>query len=181
MAKMNNGLVFWITGLSGSGKTTVANGLSLTLREHGMPIVLLDGDQLREIFDNTLYSREARLTLSQRYATLCAMISEQGIHVIIATISMFHQTQAWNRAHINNYIEVYLKVPLDILKQRDTKAIYSAAKKEKLTNIVGLDLDVEEPIAPDILIENYGDVTPESAVKKIVACVSQRVGSLIHE
>ena len=107
----------WITGLSGAGKSTLARKVCEILRNSGEIVVCLDGDQLREIFnaaDNSKinHGREARLSLAMQYSHLCHIIAEQGVTLVIATISMFKEVHKWNRDNLPNYFEVLLKVPL---------------------------------------------------------------------
>jgi adenylylsulfate kinase-like enzyme len=87
--------VLWITGLSGAGKSSLANILVNRLKEHEWPVVLLDGDELRKIFGSSegeeVHGREHRVFLAQRYSQLCRLLADQGITVIIATISLFHE------------------------------------------------------------------------------------------
>ena len=95
------GQVIWITGLSGAGKTTVAEQLTLRIREEGLQPIMLDGDILRDLFKSTeviseTYNREARIKLAIQYAQICKVLSSQGFTVIIATISMFREVYAWN-------------------------------------------------------------------------------------
>jgi len=162
------GTVYWITGLSGAGKTTVGQALFAALKSLAHPVVFLDGDQLRDVLGNYGYEPKQRLVLSQRYSRLCKLISEQGIDVVIATISMFHETRAWNRNNIDHYLEIYLKVPLEILRKRDSKSVYSNSAEGELGDVVGLSNTFEEPLSPDLVVENYGDIQPEAVVKKIL-------------
>ena len=81
---------------------------------------------------------------------LCKALSSQGFIVIVATISMFHEIYAWNRENLENYLEIYLKVPLDELYLRDDKKIYQDYKDGKLSNVAGLDLSVDEPLSSDL-------------------------------
>ena len=149
--------VIWITGLSGAGKTTVAKELNLRLQERGLQPVLLDGDVLRSLFKNTeviseTYNREARLKLALKYVHICKILSAQGFTVVIATVSMFREVYAWNRANFPNYFEVYLKVPLDELRLRDPKKIYQRYDAGDLTNVAGLDLQIDEPLEPHVTL-----------------------------
>ena len=163
------GRVFWVTGLSGSGKTTVATALTEKLRAQGSPVVLLDGDVLREVFGDAIgHDAKSRLDASLRYGRLCRMLSGQGVDVVCATISMFDETRSWNREHIPHYMEIYLRVPIDELKKRDSKQIYSRAERGELSHVVGLDVPCEEPKHPDIIIDNYKDMTPHGAVERIL-------------
>ncbi len=152
------GQVIWITGLSGAGKTTVAEQLTLRIRCGGWQPILLDGDSLRDLFKNIeliheTYNREARIKLALQYAQICKVLSSQGFTVIIATISMFREVYAWNRANFPNYFEVYLKVPLDELRLRDPKKIYQRYDAGDLSDVAGLDLAVDEPLEPHVILD----------------------------
>ena len=102
----NMNRVYWITGLSGAGKTTIGKKLYERLKEKNCNIVFLDGDILREVFGGDLgYSREERVKCAMRYARLCKMLVEQGLDVICCTISMFDSVREWNRKNIKGYID----------------------------------------------------------------------------
>ena len=153
-----DGQVIWITGLSGAGKTTVAVALDQCLRERGLIPILLDGDILRNLFKSTneigkTYNREARIKLALKYAHLCKTLSSQGFTVIIATISMYSETYAWNRTNLPNYFEIYLKVPLKELRRRDPKKIYQRYDAGDLSDVAGLDLAVDEPLEPHVILD----------------------------
>src|SRR5438045_4028767 len=96
----NGSRVYWLTGLSGAGKSTLARKLVDHLRGEGRTAVLLDGDDLRAVLgaDNAHTSSD-RLALALCYARLCALLGMQGVDVVIATISLFHEVHTWNRAH----------------------------------------------------------------------------------
>lgn len=145
--------VIWITGLSGAGKSTLAHEVATRLRKSGRSVILLDGDDLREVFGATSnkadHGREKRLSLAMQYAHLSRIIATQGVLVVIATISMFREVHTWNRANLPGYFEVYLKVPVEELRRRDPKGIYRRFDAGELTNVAGLDLMVDEPEAPD--------------------------------
>lgn len=160
--------VFWLTGLSGAGKTTLANRLVLELRDRDDPVVLLDGDVMREVFGEIGHDRNSRLKVSFQYSRLCKMLVEQGVHVVCATISLFHQTQAWNRDNIDNYIEIFVDVPLADLKNRDSKGVYSRAERGELKNIVGVDIQAELPNKADVVIKNLDGVSIEDSVALIL-------------
>ncbi|MDX2222367.1 MAG: adenylyl-sulfate kinase [Rhodospirillaceae bacterium] len=162
------GRVFWITGLAGAGKSSVAGALRTRLADLGMAAILLDGDRLRAIFGGPArYDPDSRRQLAYRYARLCRELAEQGCVVICATISMFHEVQAWNRTHIPGYVEIYLRVPLAVLKQRNQKGLYGPGEA-KDGPVAGLDFAAEEPIQPDLIIDHHGDIKPEAAARLIV-------------
>lgn len=151
------GRVIWITGLSGAGKSTLAVAVVERLRWAGHRVLLLDGDALRQVFGSEAanadnHGREGRLALAFQYARLCELIARQGITVVIATISLFREVHAWNRHHLVDYFEVYLKVPVEELRRRDPKGIYRRFDAGELAHVVGLDVPVEEPEAPDCVV-----------------------------
>lgn len=171
------GKVYWLTGLSGAGKTSIGRKIQAVYSKNKMPVVFLDGDELRVVFGSDLgYTREERLKCAMRYARLCEMLSAQGLDVICCTISMFHQVREWNRNHIEKYMEVYIKVPMEILKQRNQKELYSGIEKERTQDVVGLDLPPEFPEAPDLVIENTGDVLPEALAQIILKKAVNKFG-----
>ena len=146
--------VIWITGLSGAGKSTLAHEVTSRLRVQGKVVVMLDGDELREVFgavdaNAQNHDREGRLALAMQYAHLCRIIAAHGLTVVIATISLFKEVHAWNRASLPGYFEVYLKVPVDELRRRDPKGIYRRFDAGELTDVAGLDVAIDEPKAAD--------------------------------
>ena len=161
--------VYWITGLSGAGKTTLCRELTTHLRTQGRPVVMLDGDELREAMGATnAHTREERRQLAMRYAHLCHMIAVQGVDVAIATISLFRDVHEWNRANMPGYVEIYLHVPLDELKRRDSKQIYTRAERGELKDVAGLDFAVDEPYAPDVRIDWVNGLTVEAALDQVI-------------
>src|SRR5580698_6756198 len=135
------GRVYWITGLSGAGKTTIGRLLWDRLRAAGRPAIFLDGDALREVIAEDLgHSRESRRRSAMRNARLCRMLSAQGTDVVCPTISLFHEIQVWNRRNIPGYCEIYLRVPMEELRRRDAKGLYAAADRGELRDVVGLDV-----------------------------------------
>jgi adenylylsulfate kinase-like enzyme len=170
-----SGQVYWLTGLSGAGKTTLGTLLFQHLRETKPNVVYLDGDTLRQVFGNTQgYTIEERKMLAMRYARLCKIISEQGIDVICATISLFYEVHDWNRTHIPEYIEIYIKVPMDVLIKRDQKQLYSRALRGEVQNIMGIDIPVAEPTRPDIIIENTGEHSPDKLLTELITHLTSR-------
>lgn len=158
------GRLFWLTGLSGAGKTTVAQRVCARLRATGLPTVLLDGDRLRAaIAPDAGHTPDQRRQLALSYARLCRELTEQGLVVVIATISMFHAVRQWNRENIEGYREIYLRVPLEHRAGRDPKGLYRNAA----VDMVGMDTSIEEPDQPDLVIDNYGTMTPDGAADLI--------------
>lgn len=171
--KVCAGSVVWITGLSGAGKSSLANEFVGRLRAVGSSVVMLDGDDLREVFgavpaNAQNHGREGRLALAMKYARLCQILSAQGLTVVIATISLFREVHAWNRDHLPSYFEVYLKVPLDELRRRDPKGIYRRFDAGELTNVAGLDLPIDEPESPDLVVEYSTDTSTTMLAEELL-------------
>lgn len=162
------GSVIWITGLSGAGKSTLAIEVVNRLRKQGHSVVLLDGDELREVFGAAAinaknHAREGRLTLAFQYAHLCQIIARQGIQVVIATISLFKEIHLWNRANLPGYFEIYLKVPVDELRRRDPKGIYRRFDAGEIADVSGLDIPIDEPHEADWIYE----YRPKMSIKEL--------------
>jgi len=169
------GIVVWITGLAGAGKSTIARELVRHLRERMRPVILLDGDQLRDILGaQTVHTIDERANLAMRYARLCKEMADQGAWVVCATISMFEKVRQWNRQQNINYFEVYLKVSMEDLIQRDQKALYSRALNGEIKNVMGVDLPVDEPVNPDMVIENSGIRSPEEIAEELIQTLQNR-------
>src|SRR5580658_2611117 len=169
------GRVFWITGLSGAGKTTLGMELCARLRAAGRPVTFLDGDMLRSAIAEDLgHSAPDRRRSAMRNARLCRLLAQQGGDVICATISLFHEVQRWNRENIAGYFEIYLRVPMDELRRRDSKGIYARGQRGDAHDVVGIDVPAETPEAPDLVLDNYGAVDVESAVDRILTPYRER-------
>jgi len=150
--------VYWLTGLSGAGKTTIGRLWYERLKATGEAVVFLDGDELRQVFGGRLgYTIEERRKAAMNYARLCALLSKQGLSVICCTISMFDSVREWNRKNIPGYFEVYIQASMETLRQRDQKGLYSTGQQ----NVAGVDFQVELPKEPDLILNNDGQKTPK--------------------
>jgi glutamine kinase len=171
----SSGHVFWITGLSGAGKTTVGRKLCSQLRATGRAVIFMDGDALRAAIAEDLgHSAENRRRSAMRNARLCRLLAAQGVDVVCATISMFHDVQRWNRENIPGYREIYLRVPIDELQRRDSKGIYAAARRGDGRDVVGFDVPAEAPKTPDLVLDNYGGFDIAMAVDRILGLCTSR-------
>ena len=164
-------MVIWVTGLAGAGKSTFAKGLIKILRRNFQGVIHLDGDQLRVIFGKKSpdsYLKENRLALANTYAKLAKALSEQKFIVVVSTISLFNEIHSWNRRNIKQYIEILLNPPMDILKKRDQKSLYSSNSIGTKKNITGLDIKVELPTNPEFKFANFDQTELNKVATKIL-------------
>lgn len=158
--------VIWITGLSGSGKTTIAQALRERLVSHGVTPVMIDGDMIREALGaEELLERAQREELALSYARLAKMFSDQGHVVICSTISLYASVHKWRYSNITCLTDVYLKVPFATLEKRNSKGLYSSKHE---STMVGQGIAIEEPYEHCTTIENYGSMSPAKAVDIIL-------------
>jgi adenylylsulfate kinase len=132
----------------------LARGLYQRLKPDTPNLVFLDGDDFREMFRNDAdHTVEGRYRNADRISHTCRMLDSQGIHVIAAVLSIFPEWQAWNREHFEDYFEIFLDLPLDSLKARDTKGLYAGAEEGRIADVVGVDIPFPRPSRPDLIID----------------------------
>ena len=165
----NEAILDGITGRAGAGKTTIGNRLFYELRKEKPNVVILDGDVLKNLVnDKPGYSDLERRNRAMKYAMLCKNLTNQGIIVICCTIAMYDEVRTYNRQHNKGYIEVFLDVPVDVLKKRDQKGMYSQFENGKVQNLAGFDVEVEFPKDPDLVLKNDGSLTVRECVEEIL-------------
>lgn len=151
-------MVIWLVGLSGSGKSTLGREVYRQLKAEHSNTVFVDGDEIREIFrhdrNEQAYTVEGRRLNAERIKELCAWLDRQGINVVCCILSIFHDVMQWNKDNLREYFEVYLEVPIDILKERDIKQLYKPALAGEKNNVVGVDIPFSPPPSPDLVINN---------------------------
>jgi len=150
------GKVIWLTGLSASGKSTIAREMQALLKEKGITPLLLDGDQLREaVADyNCGHDPESRVLNAYRISRFANMAARQGLVVIVATMSLYHEIHNWNRKNFPQYFEILIKTDLETLRERDPKGLYKHVESGNAENLPGMDLQPEFPVNPDFILEN---------------------------
>ena len=162
--KLKKGRLIWITGLSGSGKTQIANKLKTILFKQDNKFIVINGDDLRNIFNLKKYDRNSRINYAKSYCKFCKKLTDQGVNVIFTAVAMFEDIRKWNRKNITNYFEIFIKVSLDKIKSKNKKNLY----KSKKINVVGKDIKPEYPKNPDLILNNNYKKNFDFLVKKII-------------
>ena len=161
------GFTLWFTGFSGSGKSTLSDVIEQHLQERGLKVEVLDGDIIRTNLSRGLgFSREDRNTNIKRIAFVCNLLTRNGVACISAAISPYKEARDWARETIGNFVEVYVKCPIEVCRQRDVKGLYKLAAEGKL-NLTGVNDPYEEPEHPDLIVETDKE-TVEQCANRII-------------
>jgi len=164
----STGFTIWLTGLSGAGKSTLARALEAALRERQRHVEVLDGDLVRELLSKGLgFSREDRDTNIRRIAYVAAVVTRCGGVAITAAISPYRATRDEARAMIGNFVEVFVRCPLEVLVERDVKGLYAKALRGEIAQFTGVSDPYEEPLAPEVVVETDRESLDDS-VRKVL-------------
>jgi adenylylsulfate kinase len=159
----HQGFTIWFTGLSGSGKSTLAEVIEQRLHARGRNVEVLDGDIVRTHLSKGLgFSREDRDTNIKRIAFVCSLLTRNGVVCISAAIAPYREAREWARKEIGNFVEVYVKCPIDVCRQRDVKGLYKLVDEGKIKGFTGVDDPYEEPEHPELVIETDKETVQES-------------------
>ena len=162
----NIGFTIWFTGLSGAGKSTLSEVIEHRLKARGRNVEILDGDIVRTHLSKGLgFSKEDRDTNIKRIAFVCGLLTRNDVACISAAISPYRETRAWARNHIGNFVEVYVKCPIDVCRQRDVKGLYKLADEGKIKGFTGVDDPYEEPDHPELIVETDRETVEESVAR----------------
>ena len=162
------GFTLWLTGLSGAGKSTLAAAVSKELRDRGIPVEVLDGDEVRQNLSRGLgFSREDRDINIRRIGYVAKLLTRNGVAVITAAISPYRAIRDEVRESIGAFLEVYVKASLDECIRRDTKGLYARALAGELPQFTGVSDPYEEPLSPELAIDTEREEVAESATRVI--------------
>ena len=176
LALKQNPMVLWFTGLSGAGKTTVADRLEKKLHAKGTHTYLIDGDNVRHGLNRDLgFTQGDRVENVRRVAELARLMVDAGLVVLVTLISPFRAEREMARELLESgeFIEIHVSTPLRVCQQRDPKGLYKKASKGELLNLTGIDSSYEEPLAPDIKIDCTED-DPDKLAEHIIAFLASR-------
>ncbi len=169
--------VIWLTGLSGSGKTTIGTALEKELFQRHYLTEMLDGDKIRAGINNNLrFSVEDRNENIRRIAEISRLFLDSGIVVISCFISPTYQMRAMAREIIgpDDFIEVYVNSPLEVCEKRDVKGLYTKARAGEIKDFTGIDSPFDEPVTPDVEIRT-DQLSIRESVKKLLTFVLPRI------
>ncbi len=162
------GFTLWFTGLSGAGKSTLATAVSAELRGRGIPVEVLDGDEVRQNLSKGLgFSREDRDTNIRRIGYVAKLLARNGVAVITAAISPYRAIRDEVREEIGAFVEVYVKASLDECIRRDTKGLYRRALAGEIPQFTGVSDPYEEPLAPELVIDTEREELADSASRVV--------------
>jgi adenylyl-sulfate kinase len=170
----HQGFVLWFTGLSGSGKTTIAKAVEPELRRRGMKVERLDGDIVRQSLTRDLgFTKEDRDKNIERVTFVAKLLSRNGVAVLCSFISPYRAVRQKVRSETTNFIEVYVEVPLEEAIERDVKGLYLKAINGEIDNFTGISDPYEEPQNADIRVPTHLETAEESA-KRILDYLEER-------
>lgn len=168
------GFTVWLTGLSGSGKSTVTAILERELRARGSRVEVLDGDVVRTHLTQGLgFSREDRDINIRRIGWVCEVLSRNDVVAIAAVISPYRAVRDEVRERIGRFVEVYMEAPVEVLAKRDVKGLYRKAMAGEIPNFTGVDDAYEPPLHPDVTCHSDGSETPNESATKVLTRLAE--------
>ncbi len=164
------GILFWMTGLPGAGKTSVANIIIKHLEKKFGKTILFNGDDIRKIFDLTDYSLNGRKQIGMQYSKLFQNITDQQINVLFAGGVLINKVRERNKKNIENYFEIYLKADQKKIILKNYKKLYSKTK-----NLVGIKIKPEYPKKPDVMIYNDFKKSIKELSKELIKKIDKNI------
>ena len=163
--------VLWFTGLSGSGKSTIAVRVHEELVRRGVEVEYIDGDALREVFPGTGFTRAEREEHLRRTGYMAARLAAHGVIVVASFVSPYRDSRDFIRRLCGDFVEIYVSTPLDECERRDVKGLYARARRGEIRNFTGIDDPYEAPEHPELILD-----TRALSVDQCVARVLARSG-----
>ena len=157
-----NPFVLWFTGLSGSGKSTIADRVYETVRDRKIKVERLDGDEIRLVFPDTGFDKAGRMAHIARVGYLASVLERNGICTIVSLISPYSAARDRVRGLCGRYIEVYVSTPLEVCEDRDVKGLYAKSRRGEIKGFTGVDDPYEKPESPDLVIDTSRQTVLES-------------------
>ena len=165
--------VIWFTGLSGSGKSTIADSVARDLESRGLRVERLDGDTVRNLFPDTGFTRPERDAHIRRVGFLASTLEKNGVFVVASFVSPYEESRQFVRSMCPRYLEVYVATPLEECERRDAKGLYARARRGEIKHFTGIDDPYEPPVRPDVVVDTR-QLTPEAAAAAVLAELRRR-------
>jgi len=165
--------VLWFTGLSGSGKSTIATGVHQALVRRGVEVEYIDGDALREVFPSTGFTRADRQEHLRRTGYMASRLAAHGVMVVASFVSPYRESRDFIRRLCPRFLEIYVATPLEECERRDVKGLYARARRGEIRNFTGIDDPYEVPEHPELTLD-----TRALTVEQAVAAVLEQVGGV---
>jgi len=163
---MDKACTIWFTGLPCSGKSTIANRVAEILKNKGYRVEQLDGDVTRKYLSKGLgFTKEDRDENIRRVGFVAKLLTRNGVFVTAAFVSPYREIRDEIRKEIGNFVEVYVKCPVEVCIERDVKGMYKKALKGEIKNFTGIDDPYEEPLNPEVIVETDKETVEESVGK----------------
>ncbi len=159
--------VLWFTGLSGSGKSTIATRVHKELERRGVEVEYIDGDALREVFPNTGFTRADREEHLRRTGYMASRLAAHGVTVVASFVSPYRESRDFIRKLCRNFAEIYVSTPLEECERRDVKGLYARARRGELQHFTGIDDPYEPPQRPELTLDTRL-MTVEQSVAKVL-------------
>jgi adenylylsulfate kinase len=159
--------VIWLTGLSGAGKTTLADIVCRQLQAMRLPVRHLDGDNIRALTPHLGFTKPERMEHIKNVAVLASRLEREGSFVIVSLISPYREARAQARAVCRNFVEVYVSTPLEECARRDVKGLYKRAMAGEIPHFTGINSPYEPPTKPNLAIDTLG-VSAQSCAEQIL-------------
>jgi adenylylsulfate kinase len=168
---LDKGSVIWLTGIPGSGKTTIARRVEQILRERNQPVAVLDGDEVRKELSADLgLSPEDREKHNKRVIYVAKILANNGLQVLIPLISPYRRVRAFAREQLPNFNEVWVRCPVQECIKRDPKGLYAKALRGEIKNLTGLQDTYEEPENPELILDTDKE-SLEACADKVLALI----------
>ncbi len=165
---VEKGTLIWFTGIPASGKSTIAGEVEKELRRRGIKVENLDADEIRANLSPDLgYTAEARDINTKRLAFMGKMMARNGVSTIVAAVSSLRRFRDRARDWVDQFVEVWVKCPVDECQVRDPKGLYARAARGEVSDIAGLHQPYEEPLKPELILETK-DLTVEECARKVI-------------
>ncbi len=166
------GFALWLTGLPSSGKSSICRELVKQLRDRGIPVVVLESDEMRKVLTpEPTYSGEERDKFYRQLVLIGELISRSGINVIFDATANKREYRDHARERIRKFVEVYVDCPIDICMKRDPKGIYAGAALKKATSVPGIQIPYEPPLTPELIVD--GRSAPDTSTGLILDKLKQ--------